>query len=123
MTRKALAAPGGGASRDAKPALATGQTPALPTASDDDPFLPDGEWNREVASGIAAELGLELSDSHWNLVALVRDQYVKSGSTPNIRKITGLSGSTTREIYTLFPRAPGLTLARVAGVPKPTSCL
>lgn len=90
---------------------------------DDCRFLPDEEWTPEVAKSTAAELGLSLSDAHLRLVERVRAEYLQSGSTPNIRKITGISGLSTREIYALFPLAPGKTIARVAGVPKPVGCL
>jgi sulfur relay (sulfurtransferase) DsrC/TusE family protein len=30
---------------------------------------------------------------------------------------------TTKELYVLFPRAPGRTIASIAGLPKPAGCL
>lgn len=100
---------------DKPKALATGEQPT---------FIPDGEWNRDTATQIAAELGVpELSDAHWQLIEFVRDEYNRSGATPNIRKTTNLTGVATRQVYTLFPKAPGKTMARIAGVPKPVGCL
>ncbi len=99
--------------------------PRTPAAEipDDCRFLPDTEWTPEVAHGAASELGLSLSEAHMSLVKRVRSEYLESGSTPNIRKITGVTGLSTREVYALFPQAPGKTIARLAGVPKPVGCL
>ena len=87
-------------------------------------MLPDDQWTRELASERAESLGVaDLSEVHWKLVECVRLEYVNVGKTPNIRKLTHISGLTTREIYTLFPKAPGLTVACIACVPKPVGCL
>lgn len=87
-------------------------------------FLPDEEWNEDVAKSIAAELGVgELRDAHFELINFVRADYKETGMTPNIRRITTQTGVATRDVYQLFPKAPGLTIARVAGVPKPVGCL
>lgn len=122
MSRKQLApVEGSGKSTAAQPAPAK-RTPAAETP-DDCRFLPDEEWTPDLAHATASELGLSLTDAHMTLVKHVRSEYLESGSTPNIRKITGVSGLSTREVYTLFPQAPGKTIARIAGVPKPVGCL
>ena len=41
----------------------------------------------------------------------------------NIRRITTGSGIPTKELYSLFPRAPAKTVARLAGVHKPVGCI
>lgn len=95
-----------------------------PGPADESTFVPDAEWSREVATATAAAYGVaELSENHWQLIDFVRAQYVSSGSTPNIRKVTKLSGIPTRDIYALFPKAPGKVMAATAGVPKPVGCL
>ena len=40
-----------------------------------------------------------------------------TGSSPGIRRLTAISGLSTREIYALFPRALGETCALVACLP------
>ena len=122
----------------ARPALAPStpvrksSPPSAPTvvaespgaSTDADRFVPDSEWNRELARERALSRGLaDLSDAQFELVECARDAHGKTGATPNIRKITHLSGKSTREIYALFPKAPGLTIAYIAGVPKPVGCL
>jgi hypothetical protein len=39
--------------------------------------------------------------------------------SPNIRRITQAPGVTTKDIYALFPKAPGAHIAKIAGLPKP----
>lgn len=105
--------------------------PAAPKArpSNDDVldegrFVPEGEWSEATAAATANALGLpDLTKGHMCVVETVRAEYVKSGSTPNIRKITTICGLSTREVYGLFPVAPAKTIARIAGVPKPVGCL
>jgi tRNA 2-thiouridine synthesizing protein E len=99
-------------------------SPAATTEALDDEVVSSEIWCREVGAERAAALGLpQLSDDQWKLVECVRVEWTKGGTTPNIRKITHLSGFSTREIYSLFPTAPGLTIAKIAGVPKPAGCL
>lgn len=132
LTRKQLAPvaqspehrPVARATKQAAAAPAAAPAPVAAAIADDGRFVPDGEWDRSVATATATELGLvELTDAHFALVELVRAEYVQSGATPNIRKITTISGKPTREVYSLFPKAPGKTIARIAGVPKPVGCL
>ena len=40
-----------------------------------------------------------------------------------LRRISKLSGVDTRELYKLFPKAPGKLAAKIAGLPKPKGCL
>ncbi len=82
-----------------------------------------GAWNRAIASAIAVAEGLELGDRHWILINAARDEFLASGTTPNIRRLTLITDMTTRDIYGLFPKAPGRTIARIAGCPKPAGCL
>jgi len=90
-----------------------------------DGFLADPKaWNRELAEVIAADLGIApLSERHWQAIDAARRIHAETGSSPNIRKLTGSSGVDTRELYALFPKAPGKTVARIAGIPKPAGCL
>lgn len=54
---------------------------------------------------------------------VARNDYLEHGASPNIRRVTTISDVTTKELYQLFPKAPGMTLARVAGIPKPVGCI
>ncbi len=88
-------------------------------------FLADARaWSPAVAIRIAASLGVgELTEAHWKLVNYAREQFIESGASPNVRKITVGTGVSTREMYGLFPVKPGITVAKIAGIPKPVGCV
>ena len=90
-----------------------------------DGFLADpASWTPDFASGMAAAVGAPaLTDAHLSLIEAARADFMATGASPNIRRLTAVSGLTTREIYALFPKAPGKTTARVAGIPKPAGCI
>ncbi len=80
-------------------------------------------WTRSLAATIAAAQGVSLGEPQWKLVDFAREEYLQKKASPNIRRITQATGVPTKEIYALFPKAPGRTIARIAGIPKPTGCL
>lgn len=106
-------------------------TPPKPVATviDGVAFSADGHladpaaWTRDLASNLAALSGLALTEAHWKLLEAARAEFTASGVSPNIRRLTEVAGLTTRDIYQLFPKAPGRTLAKIAGLPKPAGCL
>ena len=80
------------------------------------------QWNKEVAAGIAAEEGVELSDTHFELIDWIRNK-VAAGDTLTIRGI-GKSGVVdAKQFYKMFPGAPLKKATKISGVPKPTSCI
>lgn len=90
----------------------------------DEGFLVNAsQWTPEVAQGIAAEIGLTLSDAHWKVLTFCRDDAAKQGQPPGLRRITQLAGVPTKELYQLFPKGPGKLAARIAGLPKPQGCV
>ncbi|RMG13138.1 MAG: TusE/DsrC/DsvC family sulfur relay protein [Planctomycetota bacterium] len=91
---------------------------------DDEGYLTDSSrWNREVGQAIAEELGLELTDEHWKLIDFARSDYAERGQTPGLRRMAANTGVGMKDIYRLFPKGPGKLIAKVAGVPKPKSCI
>jgi dissimilatory sulfite reductase related protein len=123
----------------APPRAASCATPAPPMAAptaavfpevagvgfDPEGFLADpAQWSEGLAEAIAADLGVgPLGERHWEAVNAARRLHAESGKSPNIRKLTSSSDVDTKELYRLFPRAPGKTVARIAGIPKPVGCL
>lgn len=81
------------------------------------------QWSPEVASAIASELGLQLTDQHWRVIEFVRADTSAQGQSPGPRRITTSSGVSMKDLYALFPKGPGKLVARVAGVPKPKACI
>jgi dissimilatory sulfite reductase related protein len=80
------------------------------------------QWNREIGAAIAAEEGIEMTDKHWKVIEYLRDQ-CQQGVAITIRKV-GKSGVVDiKEFYALFPEGPLKKASRIAGIPKPVSCI
>lgn len=91
---------------------------------DHDGFLLDPDiWTTDLGGEIAAHLGVEMTEDHWRAVNWARNDWRSTGASPNVRRVATGSGLGTRALYALFPRQPGKTIARVAGIPKPVGCL
>lgn len=90
---------------------------------DDNGYLKDiGQWNKEIATAIATEEGIELTEAHWPTINYIQDQY-RNDVPLTIRKI-GKSGITTiKEFYQLFPEGPLKKASRISGIPKPVGCI
>ncbi len=86
-------------------------------------FLTDMEqWNKEVANEIAKDEGIEMTDRHWEVITYLQDQ-CKNEVAITIRKV-GKSGVVSiKEFYALFPNGPLKTASKIAGTPKPVSCI
>ena len=88
-------------------------------------FLVDaGEWTPELAERIAAEAGLQLTPEHWKVITYCREDAARQGgASPGLRRIAQSSGVSMKDLYRLFPQGPGKLAARIAGLPKPKSCI
>jgi TusE/DsrC/DsvC family sulfur relay protein len=85
-------------------------------------FTNPSQWTKEIATEIAKEENLELTDKHFDVLLFIREKFAK-GETITIRSV-GTSGITDiKGFYTLFPGAPMKKAAKVAGIPKPASCI
>jgi TusE/DsrC/DsvC family sulfur relay protein len=90
----------------------------------DEGFMTDAtQWTPEIADAIAAEIGLTLTPEHWKVITFCREDAAREGQPPGLRRISKLSGVSTKELYALFPKGPGKLAARVAGLPKPHGCV
>lgn len=86
-------------------------------------YLTDpSQWTKEVAAGLASEEGIDLTDKHFEVLEFLRKEY-EAGATLTIRKV-GKSGIVDiKGLYTLFPGGPLKKSSRIAGIPKPASCV
>lgn len=86
-------------------------------------FMTDfGQWTKEVGEELAKENEIELTPRHWEVLTYIQDQ-VKKEVGLTIRGI-GKSGIVDiKEFHALFPKAPLKTATKIAGVPKPASCI
>jgi tRNA 2-thiouridine synthesizing protein E len=79
-------------------------------------------WTGEIATDIAKELNIELSQVHWDMLNWLRERHY-AGEEVNIRKV-GKSGIVDiKQFYQLFPGGPLKNASKIAGLKKPTSCL
>ena len=86
-------------------------------------YLEDfNQWNREVAIEIAAQEGIELTDKHWEVIAYLQEQF-KNNVPLSIRKIGKSRIVNIKEFYNLFPGGPLKLSTKIAGIPKPVSCI
>ncbi|MGB5351377.1 MAG: TusE/DsrC/DsvC family sulfur relay protein [Polyangiales bacterium] len=81
------------------------------------------DWSEELAKELAAQMGVELEDEHWKVLKTARAIEADSGSSPGLRKISKRSEIPIKAIYKLFPDGPAKLIAKIAGIPKPKSCL
>ncbi len=86
-------------------------------------YLTDlNQWTKEIATEMAAEEELELSDDHWKVFDYLQEQQRNEVSL-SIRKV-GKSGVVSiKEFYALFPKGPLKISSKLAGIPKPASCI
>jgi tRNA 2-thiouridine synthesizing protein E len=112
----------------ARPKAAAPPAPAV-TMIDGFAFKADGHladpstWTRQLAESIAAIENVPLTPERWKLVDVARADFEEKKAAPNIRRLTQISGLSTKEIFALFPKAPGRTIARIGGTPKPAGCI
>jgi len=80
------------------------------------------QWTREVAVEIAKEENIELTEKHFEVLEFLRKEY-ETGAQLTIRRV-GKSGITDiKGLYDLFPGGPLKKSSRIAGIPKPASCV
>lgn len=92
----------------------------------DEGFFVDAEqWNKDMAPAIADEVGVPtpLTDRHWVVIDLMREEYFAKGTGPTVRKISKMSDVGTKELFQLFPKGPAKLAALVSGIPKPKGCI
>ncbi|MCF6167742.1 tRNA 2-thiouridine synthesizing protein E [hydrothermal vent metagenome] len=89
----------------------------------DDGYLEDmSQWNEDVAKEIAKEIGIELTDKHFEVLNYLREKSA-AGEALSIRSV-GKSGVVDiKGLYKLFPKGPLKFSSKIAGIPKPTSCV
>lgn len=90
--------------------------------SDDGYLIDHTQWNKEIALELAKELNINLTDKHWAVIDFLRQKQIV-GEGLSIRKV-GTSGIVDiKEFYQLFPGGPLKYSSKIAGIPKPMSCV
>lgn len=86
-------------------------------------YLTDfNQWDESLAEVLAEEADVSLTPRHWEILKYLQNEH-KNQVALSIRRI-GKSGVTDiKEFYQLFPTAPLKTATKIAGIPKPASCI
>ena len=98
---------------------------------DDDGYLVDWQqWNENIATHMAKDEGIELTEEHWEIIRFLRDYFQKYQIAPMIKILTKEIGKTmgkekgnTKYLYQLYPAGPAKQACKYAGLPKPTGCV
>src|SRR5512137_1382600 len=80
------------------------------------------QWTKEIAVEIAKEENIVLTDKHFAIIEFLRNRQ-KNGEILSIRSINHSGVIDVKTFYQLFPGAPLKKASKIAGIPKPASCV
>ena len=90
--------------------------------TDEGYFTNPSQWTKEIAAEIAKEEGVIMTEKHYEVLNFIRDRFAK-GEALTIRSVGNSGIIDIKGFYCLFPGAPMKKAAKVAGIPKPASCI
>jgi TusE/DsrC/DsvC family sulfur relay protein len=91
---------------------------------DDEGFMTEyDEWTEEAGAALASAIGIEMTDSHWKVINVLRSDFNEQGETATLRRVSSVGGIPTKELFQLFPKKPAKKMAYIAGLPKPKGCV
>lgn len=101
--------------------METMQVPVL--ATNEEGYLKNyQEWTKEWAEDVAAKNNIQLTPQHWDVLNWLRQKQAEDVKL-TIRKV-GASGIVDiKHFYELFPGGPLKISSKIAGIPKPVSCI
>jgi tRNA 2-thiouridine synthesizing protein E len=85
-------------------------------------FINPTQWTKEIALEIAKEEGIVLTDQHFAIMDFLRNKFL-GGEALSIRSINHSGVIDVKTFYQLFPGAPLKKATKIAGIPKPVSCI
>ena len=80
------------------------------------------QWDREICECIAGECNVVMTEKHWEVVEYLQDKHHKEEPL-SIRGIKKSGVINIKEFYNLFPAGPLKVSTKIAGIPKPKSCI
>lgn len=88
------------------------------------------DWSEALATLIAEQEGIRMTDAHWEVVHFVRAFYLEYNTSPAVRMLVramaqkyGEEKGNSRYLFRLFPEGPAKQATKIAGLPKPAKCL
>ena len=99
--------------------------------TDEEGYITDiNVWNPELAVLIAKHENIEMTDDAWEVINFLHKYYKNHQAHPGIRILTGAirkklgpEKGNSKYLYKLFPYGPARQACKIAGLPKPTSCI
>ncbi|MBL7862574.1 MAG: TusE/DsrC/DsvC family sulfur relay protein [Cyclobacteriaceae bacterium] len=80
------------------------------------------QWTPELAREMAREENIELTDKHFEVLNWLRTKQ-QEGVPLSIRKVGNSGLVDIKQFYQLFPGGPLKISSKLAGIPKPASCI
>lgn len=80
------------------------------------------EWTEQWASQVADGHKISLTEKHWAVLRWLR-QKQEEGVALSIRKVANSGLADIKQFYQLFPGGPLKISSKIAGIPKPASCI
>lgn len=102
---------------------ATPETVPLPSFDPEGFLVRPADWSPAMAPALSARVGLEWTAERARIAEAARKEFVENGVSPGLRRLSRLTGLPIKTFYDLFPNGPAKLIAKVAGIPKPKSCL
>ncbi len=91
---------------------------------DDEGFLTEySEWDETLAAELATNIGVEMTDEHWDVVRFLRADFAEQGETATTRRVDKVGGFPVKKQFVLFPKKPAKKMSYIAGLPKPHGCV
>ncbi len=99
--------------------------------TDEEGYLADlSQWDEDIATYMAKDDDIELSDAHWEVINFLRSYYEEYQIAPAVRVLTkaigkklGKDKGNSKYLYQLFPYGPAKQACKFGGLPKPTGCV
>ena len=89
----------------------------------DEGYLTDfSQWTRDIGMELAKEEDIELTDQHWSVIEFIQQSF-RNSDPLSIRSIGKRGPVSIKEFYELFPDGPLKKASKIAGIPKPASCI
>jgi TusE/DsrC/DsvC family sulfur relay protein len=86
-------------------------------------YLKDmNQWTPELAREMATQEGIDLTEKHFDVLNWLRTKQAE-GTALSIRKIGNSGLVDIKQFYALFPGGPLKISSKIAGIPKPASCI
>jgi tRNA 2-thiouridine synthesizing protein E len=90
--------------------------------NDEGYFTDPSQWTQQMALEMAKEYGIELTEKHFQVIEFLRQRYL-AGEVLTIRRMGNSGIVDIKGLYQLFPGGPLKISSKLAGIPKPASCV